>query len=632
MYQLAATAGRNTSILALEGSQKPTTSLISKFDIGSDSLSLAYDQTLVICSQNTLHLPAQDQEINLPHAYSTANCVLFGTKSNRFMYIASNHAILIFDRKENKYLQPIKTPDTVTCLSLTSDDSKIAAGLASGNVLVHSLKHNTTSVLGSPFEGSVNAISFYPFKKSILVAGGQDGTLAVWDVNLKSDPILVKSRIHSAPISGLAFAPCNKHFYCSIGLDKMLCFHDIASTNTKGLLQSFKAEHPLKSIAINDDHLVAVGDQSGCIFFYDVRTKSVLNTVAFSDDPVTCLVFQPPKWAVTAALKDPQNQMPMGMNQIANNKSQTLNGIKSQHILENGKLPETKKTIEPTSSLAQTIHGDQAKESMATIHQGLKNLKSQQSKQYLDMFSPIAKGTVKSSSAPDLRKSSSLKNMKDSLKTDSGPAKSIISRKPLTNRSKSYEGLSDVKSHWSARSKQDITDVIVEEVVDRFGGLVGGNNRDDAQTGESIVRPPSVSTLRPQSLSPEAVNSASPQTDVKQKEPTVNFSTPVSTYDTSNPPSTFEPTPHTVNEQDSRKEPINSFQYKVIRNVVEEVMVDFQESIRQDVQNLHIELLREFQIQQNEIRNIIEQTVPTQELVQLLRELREENKLLRNHY
>lgn len=111
----------------------------------------------------------------------------------------------------------------------------------------------------------MTCVAFYPFKKSILVAGGADGSIAIWDLNIGSAPITVKKRVHSAPVSGISFAPCNKHFYCSVGLDKMLLFHDI-NKSANGILQSYEAEFPLLSLSINDDHTVAAGNSQGTRF------------------------------------------------------------------------------------------------------------------------------------------------------------------------------------------------------------------------------------------------------------------------------------------------------------------------------------------------------------------------------
>jgi hypothetical protein len=63
--------------------------------------------------------------------------------------------------------------------------------------------------------------------------------------------------------SDLAFAPCNKHFYCSVSLDKRLLFHDITAKANPGILQHFESSHPLVCVTINDEHTVAVGNSKG---------------------------------------------------------------------------------------------------------------------------------------------------------------------------------------------------------------------------------------------------------------------------------------------------------------------------------------------------------------------------------
>lgn len=45
----------------------------------------------------------------------------------------------------------------------------------------------------------------------------------------------------------------------------MLLFHNIA-TEEKSLLQSYKSEHPILSLTINDEHTVAIGTAKGLSF------------------------------------------------------------------------------------------------------------------------------------------------------------------------------------------------------------------------------------------------------------------------------------------------------------------------------------------------------------------------------
>jgi hypothetical protein len=77
------------------------------------------------------------------------------------------------------------------------------------------------------------------------MAGGDEGTLVFWDIHSKLEPTQTKKEIHLGPITGLAFAPCNKHLYCTVGLDKVLRFHDI---NQSGQRYLYSIEQTLSSV------------------------------------------------------------------------------------------------------------------------------------------------------------------------------------------------------------------------------------------------------------------------------------------------------------------------------------------------------------------------------------------------
>ena len=192
-----------------------------------------------------------------------------------------------------KVLLLIKVPSTPLTVAITADDQKIAIGCEDGSVHLFSLRTNHLSTLKGAFEGPVTKVAFYPFKKSILTAVGQDGFVRIWDLNEKIEPLESK-KVHDAPITDLAFAPCNKHFYCTVGLDKCLQFHDIQGSG-KVLLQSYYADAPLFSVTINDEHTVAMGTTLGRILIYDVRLKTVVHTIQSPEANISSLAFQPPK-------------------------------------------------------------------------------------------------------------------------------------------------------------------------------------------------------------------------------------------------------------------------------------------------------------------------------------------------
>jgi WD40 repeat protein len=87
-------------------------------------------------------------------------------------------------------------------LAVSADDSRIAVGLENGSVALHSLKTNTSSSLATGYIGKIECCSFYPFKKNILVVGGHEGSISIWDINTNSI-IGSKKNIHLAPVSGI---------------------------------------------------------------------------------------------------------------------------------------------------------------------------------------------------------------------------------------------------------------------------------------------------------------------------------------------------------------------------------------------------------------------------------------------
>lgn len=248
------------------------------------------------------------------------NALSFGYRSSKFLYFGgSGKVVNVWDRQEGKLASVLKGhKSAIQTLSLSTDDQRCASGSSKGDLLIHSLKHGTKSTLVSPLKQGINQVQFYPFKKSILMAGGDEGTLVFWDIHSKLEPTQAKKEIHLGPITGIAFAPCNKHLYCTVGLDKVLRFHDINQSGQSyvpplnisaifleltfcsfRILHSFTAPEALTSVTINEDHSVAVGTSKGSVILYDVRWKGpVFMIPSQSNAAVKSLAFQPPKVSI----------------------------------------------------------------------------------------------------------------------------------------------------------------------------------------------------------------------------------------------------------------------------------------------------------------------------------------------
>ncbi|KAJ3126403.1 Protein nedd1 [Irineochytrium annulatum] len=69
--------------------------------------------------------------------------------------------------------------------------------------------------------------------------------------------------------------------------------------------------------------------------------------------------------------------------------------------------------------------------------------------------------------------------------------------------------------------------------------------------------------------------------------------------------------------------------HKVLEGIVEECLSDFKAELRGEIQDMHLELLRQFHIQKNELEAVFQKYAPSQALMDEVKALREENARLR---
>ncbi|KAJ3060399.1 Protein nedd1 [Podochytrium sp. JEL0797] len=71
------------------------------------------------------------------------------------------------------------------------------------------------------------------------------------------------------------------------------------------------------------------------------------------------------------------------------------------------------------------------------------------------------------------------------------------------------------------------------------------------------------------------------------------------------------------------------YAHKVLEAVLDSCLDEFRKQVKEDIQNMHVELLRQFYIQKNEIGHLFAANSPTDELLREVVRLREENARLR---
>ncbi|CAO3565142.1 unnamed protein product [Mortierella alpina] len=95
----------------------------------------------------------------------------------------------------------------------------------------------------------------------------------------------------------------------------------------------------------------------------------------------------------------------------------------------------------------------------------------------------------------------------------------------------------------------------------------------------------------------------------------------------------FSKTGHPTETSSSATLPSSSsLSTQILESVVEGCLADFRVGIRSDIQNMHLELLRQFQIQKMGIEQLLKQYTDTKDLQEENERLREENQRLRMNY
>ncbi|XJO70944.1 hypothetical protein BDV3_000543 [Batrachochytrium dendrobatidis] len=667
------------------------------------------------------HLGSAVDFIDPPNSNELIRACSFGWKSSRYLYFGGSDRIVhVWDRKDSKLVsstavrsmqyhvsetlesinvthivcvQPLDS--SVNCIALSADDGKLAVGSVSGSLLVQSLKHNTSGKLSTPFVASVNQLAFYPFKKSVMAAASDDGTVALWDVNHKTDPFQVKKGAHSAPIQGLAFAPCNKNFYCTVGLDKQLRFHDIQQSSSSSILQSYEADGPLMSVSINDDHIVAIGTSNGTVLVYDVRMKAVIHKFdTLTEQSVSRIRFQPPRWAIDVASKEPailpkniqsaphdqrkdstkpaiSFEDPMAMFSPVNN-----NKVSKRHSQDLRKaLLKTNAFSGSLNSVSDKSQIKELKQSSDIAHSVSSNEKPisrMQSTQMHDDESPfVVPTTDKSALSTNNRAGHLHENPKPDFKIEQLPFEDSALDSTTLDYSKTPTAAFSTRTLNSALSSAATSVVSAYPVA-------------SAENPDRPIIPPPLSVDADSILTTTPASNYSNMTNrltLTATDPALSSYTASSTTSTvrthagltsklpldfTEAPQQREIIPSVVDELVKNDVAINtdsiakhmglstshetkpaftavskvpdgslsidntSIQYRLLRSVVEECLHEHRQQTRANIQNMHLELIRQFQLQEGYISELLQCESPMASMMKELAQLRLENQQLRN--
>ncbi|KAI9216252.1 WD40-repeat-containing domain protein [Blastocladiella britannica] len=158
-------------------------------------------------------------------------------------FAGSNGVVEVFDRVTRETVEKYEpTPNPITALAISPDTNnlQLAVGTASGAVHLVTRDSSLALALSSPFTSRVTCVAFSPASPGTLVAGDDSGTLAYWTLPPPDSttpttqrnagtpsPTAVFPATHAASVVGCAPSPINKIAMVSAGADAAIVLYDL---------------------------------------------------------------------------------------------------------------------------------------------------------------------------------------------------------------------------------------------------------------------------------------------------------------------------------------------------------------------------------------------------------------------
>ncbi|KJE93314.1 hypothetical protein CAOG_04120 [Capsaspora owczarzaki ATCC 30864] len=644
-----APAGSDTAAAALPPPTM-THSINTKTPVAAVRWSPSSQVLAVATESGDIHLSlASSADLGTLSTAQKLSTMDFSPNSKLIAEAGASRVVTLWDVKTQRVSKQLQGHNSsILAVRFAPVDGLIASASASGDILVHSA---VTSQLTSSFTRpmAVRSLDFSLSRRGLLACAGDDGAVTLFDVIQNATSASFAS--HIAPAIGVAFSPTAAHILASVGLDKRLSLFNV---NEKRATLQLHAEEPLTGITFHPDKpLVAIGTQSGAVHLVDLRRAS--------DDRGNLL----PLVSVHAPASVTSVAFARAASQDASSSSST---VRSQQPASNSKPAPTqtsssllKSTLDPRGSreVASTVfsplRGPQGDTRMAA-HSPVAPQTSSAAPQSI-IFSPLAPpaAAAASSSAasrvtsavPSTARSSSVRpeshgTVDPVVRSASHPSAVFSPLASAAPDSRHFPTTRDL--HHLQRSVPPSASSTVNTSHLAHTGRVQ-HTPADMRNNVTFTTPDPVGAAglaRGATLAPAAVTKAAQQ---PTREATTAAGIPAGgavaqpqQRSISNPerlpsvPLTLPAVaalPAAQSQQPIETLLTMEIQAQLIRSTVEEAMDGLRLTMHREIQNMHLELLRQFQIQRNELETLIQTNSVNESLLREIDRLKRENERLR---
>ncbi|XP_006141428.1 protein NEDD1 isoform X2 [Tupaia chinensis] len=568
------------------------------------------------------------------------------------MYLVSgglNNTVNIWDLKSKRVHRSLKDhKGEVTCVTYNWNDSYIASGSLSGEIILHSVTTNLSSTpFGHGSNQSIRHLKYSLFKKSLLGSVSDNGIVTLWDVNSQS-PYHNFDSTHKAPASGISFSPVNELLFVTIGLDKRIILYD---TSSKKLVKTLVADTPLTAVDfMPDGATLAIGSSRGKIYQYDLRMlKSPVKTISAHKTSVQCIAFQYSTALTKSSLSKGCSNKPTAVNKRAVTVGAASGGVQNSGVVREAVatvLPQPLTTavekgvaaVPDKAGLPRSISTDILSKETENSgkNQDFSSFDDTGKSSLSDMFSPIRDDALVNKGGDESIGKGDGLDFLPQLNSVFPPRKNpVTSSTPVLHSSPlnvflGSPGKEENENHdLTAESKKIYLGK--QEPKDSLKQLAKFTT-PGTETGNLNASPSSNLTRNPEKFE-------KPEKEIENQ---LIHEPPVSGSSTPNPKIASSVTAGVASSLSEKivdtignsrpNAPLTSVQIRFIQNMIQETMDDFRDACHRDIVNLQVEMIKQFHMQLNEMHSLLERYSVNEGLVAEIERLREENKRLRAHF
>ncbi|EFJ13106.1 hypothetical protein SELMODRAFT_424865 [Selaginella moellendorffii] len=600
----------------------------------------------------------------------------FSTKSSRYLCSGGTAKVVrIWDLQRKRCIKWLKGhADTITSVMYNCKDEHVASASVAGDLILHNLASGSRiAELKDPHRQVLRVLEFSRLSRHLLVTSGDDGSVHFWETTGRS-PKISWIKQHLAPTTGVCFSPPNDKVVASVGLDKKLYIFDVG---VKRPVHSVACETPYSSAAFRDDGVIlAAGTNDGRVVFYDIRGGKPQPSMALraygASKAVTSLSWQrsnpiqvnEKSWTMEMALLGPGRDDPVIMPDplppsIGRGRSKTeampLRNAGRSSLGSEGAIlrpptgeetPSNYLLTNGNVSRLQISRNDFMRDDMEVFSplvdvqpimpSATKNWDTGAKNYEGDGFLKYSMGAYKLPSFED----SSRETFQDSSLAATPPAVRET-RSPSVTPPEAWGGdaIADrgsLRLHSTSRFASGTASA---------SAALSGHVRVDARTVSAIRSPVKLSPAEQKAVNPESC--APPERSLSWDTTALAEQLLLANRRglTEEQPGTDEIrengmdlrhdfTASTTQPQASYKRSPQqpappAFGLQLVQRALEESLSGVHKSIHEDVHNLHLELLRQFHIQQSEMNVLMNKVLTKQnELMDEIKTLRRENQQL----